>query len=168
MNKRDENMSRYAKIMKNDIVDGEGVCVSLWMQGCPFRCYNCHNPQTWEFDGGYELPLDIRGQLIKDISENGIIRNFSVLGGEPLCPENIEDVSEIISGIRVAYPQIKIFVWTGYTLEQLQKRNDIYVNNILSHIDVLIDGPFIEAEKDLSLHLRGSKNQRILHKNIDF
>lgn len=161
-------MSRYIKIMKNDIVDGEGICVSLWLQGCPFRCFNCHNSDSWDFEGGLEIPPDIRGQLIKDITENGVMRNFSVLGGEPLCPQNVSVVEDIVLGIRTAYPSIKIFIWTGYTLEQLKNRNDKYINNILSNIDILIDGPYIDEQRDLTLKLRGSKNQRILYKGIDF
>ena len=161
-------MSRYAKIMKNDIVDGEGICVSLWMQGCPHHCHNCHNPQTWDFNGGKELPSDIRGQLIKYINENNIIRNFSILGGEPLCPENEKIIESIVAGIRTAYPSIKIFIWTGYTLEELKKRNSSFIESILSHIDVLIDGPYIDNQRDITLYLRGSKNQRVLYKSKDF
>ena len=161
-------MSRYVKIMKNDIVDGEGVCVSFWIQGCPFHCHNCHNPETWDFNGGFEIPMDIRGQLIKDIAENGIIRNFSVLGGEPLCDENLSVVEDIIKGVRTAYPSIKIYLWTGYTIEQLQAKNDKRINNILSNIDILIDGPYVDEQKDITLKLRGSKNQRVLRRGIDF
>ena len=91
-----------------------------------------------------------------------------MLGGEPLCDENLEDVENIIIGVRTAFPNIKIFIWTGYTLEQLVIKNNEHINNILKYIDVLIDGPFIESQKDLTLELRGSKNQRILHKGIDF
>ena len=161
-------MSRYVKIMKNDIVDGEGICVSFWIQGCPFHCFNCQNPETWDFNGGFEIPMDIRGQLIKDIAENGIIRNFSVLGGEPLCDENLSVVEDIIKGVRTAYPSIKIYLWTGYTIEQLQAKNDKRINNILSNIDILIDGPYVDEQKDITLKLRGSKNQRILKRGIDF
>ena len=159
---------RYAKLMKNDIVDGQNVCVSLWVQGCNWKCPGCHNPETWDFDGGDPLPLDIRGQIIKAICANGITRNFSVLGGEPLCPENREEVNKIIMGVRTAFPQIKIFVWTGYTIEELKAENDSSINTILSNINVLIDGRYIEAERDITLPLRGSKNQRILYKDIDF
>ena len=161
-------MSRYSKIMKNDIVDGIGICVSLWMQGCHKKCFNCHNPQTWDFNGGYELPSDIRGELIKDISENGIKRNFSILGGEPLCPENLKDIDNIVTGVRMAYPHIKIFIWTGYTLEELYQQNNFHIINILNQIDVLIDGPYIDAQRDITLYLRGSKNQRVLYKGKDF
>lgn len=161
-------MSRYAKIMTNDIVDGTDVCVSLWMQGCPIKCQGCHNSSIWDFNGGYEIPTDIRGHIIKAICANGIIRNFSVLGGEPLCQENVQDVDDIISGIRIAYPEIKIFLWTGYTLEQLKEQKNKHIDNILSNIDVLIDGPYIESLRDITLELRGSANQRILYKGKDF
>ncbi len=161
-------MKKYAGLMTNDFVNGEGVCVSYFTQGCPHRCKGCFNPETWDFNGGKDLPADIRGQIIKAICANGITRNFPVLGGEPLCEENVEEVDNIIIGVRTAFPNIKIFVWTGYTLEQLTIKNNPHINNILTHIDVLIDGPFIESQKDLTLKLRGSKNQRILYKGIDF
>lgn len=161
-------MNRYAGLMTNDFANGTGTCVSFWTQGCPHHCQGCFNPETWDFEGGRPLPTDIRGQIIKAICANDITRNFSVLGGEPLCKENLDEVDKIITGIRTAFPQIKIFVWTGYTLEELQKKNDKRINHILSQIDTLIDGPFVEAEKDLTLELRGSRNQRILHHGVDF
>lgn len=155
---------RYAGLLTNDFANGTGTCVSFWTQGCPHKCKGCQNPETWDFFGGKELPPDIRGQIIKAISANGIIRNFSVLGGEPLCEENLELVDNIVSSVRIAYPHIKIFIWTGYTLEELKEKNNIHINNILQHIDILIDGPFIQEQRDITLHLRGSSNQRILHK----
>ena len=161
-------MDRYAGLITNDFANGQGVCVSFFVQGCPHHCPGCFNSQTWDFDGGKELPSDIRGQITKAICANGITRNFSVLGGEPLCEENLDEVNNIITSVRAAFPHIKIFVWTGYVLEELQKKKDPRIKNILSQIDTLIDGPFIEAEKDLTLELRGSKNQRILHRTVDF
>lgn len=109
----------------------------------PHHCKGCFNPETWDFKGGQPLPDDIRGQIIKAICANGLTRNFSVLGGEPLCLENVEEVDNIITGIRTALPLIKIFVWTGYTLEELKKQNNTHINNILQTINVLIDGKFI-------------------------
>lgn len=161
-------MNRYAGLITNDFVNGTGVCVSFWTQGCPHRCPGCHNPETWDFEGGKELPTDIKGQIIKAICANGIIRNFSILGGEPLCPQNLEEVDNIITSVRTAFPHIKIFIWTGYTLEELQKMKNFHIINILSQIDVLIDGLYKEDEKDITLELRGSKNQRILYRGIDF
>lgn len=154
---------RIADLKKNDIVNGIGFMVSLWAQGCPFHCIECHNPETWSFTGGKEIP---NKKLITEINTalnaNGVERNFSVLGGEPLCPENAPDVSEIISSVRRANPDKKIFVWSGYTYEELTARNDIYINQILRDIDVLIDGRFEIANRDLTLWLRGSSNQRVI------
>lgn len=161
-------MDRYAGLIKNDFANGTGTCVSFWTQGCPHHCPGCQNPETWNFNGGKEIPTDIRGQIIKAICANNIIRNFSVLGGEPLCKENLEEVDKIITSVRTAFPQIKIFVWTGYLLEDLKKKHDDKINHILSQIDVLIDGPYIEAERDITLELRGSKNQRVLYQGLDF
>lgn len=162
------SINKYAGLITNDFANGTGTCVSFWTQGCPHRCTGCHNPETWDFDGGKDLPVDIRGQIIKAICANNIIRNFSVLGGEPLCEQNLNEVDKIITSVRIAYPQIKIFVWTGYILEDLIQQNDTRINHILSQIDVLIDGPFIEKERDITLELRGSKNQRILYHGVDF
>ena len=160
--------TKYAGIKYNDVVDGDGIIVSLWTQGCPFKCKNCHNPQTWDENGGLDIPSNLKEQIIEAITANGIQRNFSVLGGEPLAPYNQEFVLDILTAVREAFPHIKIYLWTGYTLENLKSQNSILVNSILDKIDILIDGPFIEKEKDLTLELRGSRNQRILYKNIDF
>ena len=161
-------MDRYAGLITNDFANGTGTCVSFWTQGCPHHCPSCQNPETWDFQGGKEVPTDIRGQIIKAICANGITRNFSVLGGEPLCDENLDEVDKIITDVRTAYPQIKIFVWTGYILEELKEKKNDKINHILSQIDTLIDGPFIQAERDITLELRGSRNQRVLHRGIDF
>lgn len=161
-------MDRYAGLITNDFANGTGTCVSFWTQGCPHHCPGCQNPETWDFQGGKEVPTDIRGQIIKAICANGITRNFSVLGGEPLCDENLDEVDKIITGVRAAYPQIKIFVWTGYVLEELKEKKNDKINHILSQIDLLIDGPFVQAERDITLELRGSRNQRILYRGVDF
>ena len=156
------NNVKYANLIKNDVVNGEGICVSLWTQGCPFRCPGCHNPETWSFEGGKEVPTDIKGQIIKAISDNEITRNFSVLGGEPLCPPNLDFVTNVVTAVRTAYPNIKIFIWTGNEYE------DIKDYPILEKIDVLITGLYKEEERDITLPLRGSKNQKVLRKGIDF
>ena len=154
---------RIAGLKLNDCIDGEGISVSLWTQGCPHRCLGCHNPETWDFEGGYEDETNnLRGEIIKALTANGIKRNFSILGGEPLCRENVEDVLTIISCVKAALPDTKIYLWTGYTYEYLMTLNNKYINDILSKIDVLIDGPFIQEQRDLSLHLRGSRNQRVI------
>ena len=163
--------ARLADIKYNDIVDcDQGICVSLWLQGCPFHCKGCHNEVTWDFQGGRPIPENIKQLIINGISENNIKRNFSLLGGEPLCPENLNFSADILNAVRTAYPTIKIFVWTGYTIEQLKYRMDQepQIKQILSKIDVLIDGPYIESQRDITLPLRGSRNQRVLYHGVDF
>lgn len=157
---------KFATINKNDFINGEGVCVSLWVQGCPHHCKGCHNPEQWDFNGGQYKDNDILVEEIIDaITANGIQRNFSVLGGEPFAPQNMPDVYEIIFKVKQKFPNIKVYVWSGYTLEELQ---EMYSPKLLDNVDVLIDGRFILAERDITLKLRGSKNQRILYKGTDF
>ena len=153
----------YAYINPNDVVNGEGVCVSFWCQGCPHHCEGCFNPETWDFKGGNPLPADIIGIIIKMISANGIQRNFSILGGEPLCDENKELVNNLILKVRTAFPHIKIFLWTGYTLEALKNKadTDAVINSILNNLDVLIDGLYEKEKRNLALKWRGSENQEI-------
>lgn len=162
---------KYTTLKINDTVNcDEGICVSLWTAGCPHRCPGCFNSETWEYENGISVPADIKGQIIKAISANGIQRNFSVLGGEPLVDFNLTFVKDIVAAVRTAYPNIKIFLWTGYTLEVLQdkRKKDDRLNSIMNTIDVLIDGPFIQEKKDITLKLRGSSNQRINYRKIDF
>lgn len=159
---------KYAGLMKNDLADGEGVCVSFWTQGCSHHCAGCHNPETWDPQGGTDLPSDILFQIDQALNENNINRNFSILGGEPFFESNIELTNQIVSHVCSKYPSKKIFCWTGYTLEELKEKNDAAINDTLSKITVLIDGPFIQEQRDTTLHLRGSANQRILYRGRDF
>lgn len=110
---------RYAGIIKNDIAAGEGVNVTFFTQGCPFHCEGCHNPQTWDFLGGKEFTADTIADIIKSLGANGIERNLSIMGGEPLCPENIFLTQMLITTVKEKYPKIKIYVWTGYAYEDL-------------------------------------------------
>lgn len=157
---------KMAAINKNDFINGEGVCVSLWVQGCPHHCKGCHNPEQWDFNGGqYKDNNSLVEEIIDAITANGIQRNFSILGGEPFAPQNMPDVYEIIFKVKQKFPNIKVYVWSGYTLEELQ---EMYLPKLLDNVDVLIDGRFVLAERDITLKLRGSKNQRILYKGTDF
>ncbi len=153
-------MSRYNTIIRNDVTNGLGVCVSFFVQGCPHKCKGCFNPETWPFDGGLKYTERIKEIIVEAIGANGIVRNFSVLGGEPLTEENLEMTAEVIRTVRSKYPTIDIFLWTGYLLEQLNKSDD-HIKSILNDVTYIIDGPFIEEEKNLDLKLRGSNNQRI-------
>ena len=148
-------MNKYKTIIKNDIVNGEGVVVSFWVQGCPHHCPGCFNPETWSFKSGNPYTKETRKEIIEAISANNIQRNFSVLGGEPLASENLEMTEDIVRSVRAAYPDIKIYLWTGYEFDKLPRFA------IFDFVDVIIDGPFIKDLKNLDLKLRGSSNQRI-------
>lgn len=154
---------RYAGFMPNDFVNGLGVSVSYWAQGCPHQCPGCHNPETWDFNGGKELPPDIIDKIKKAITANGIQRNFSVLGGEPLCDENIESVEKIISAVRAEFPKITICLWSGYTYSELKERavTNKSLASILNNINILVDGRYEQAQRDVTLAFRGSTNQNI-------
>ena len=150
---------RIANIKYNDIVDGDGVCVSVWFQGCPYKCKGCHNPETWSRTGGLLIEYDnLLKEILQAISANGILRNFSLLGGEPLCEENIDLIEKLIKDIKQQYPNILIYCWTGYRFEDLRQK----YRNVLQYIDVLIDGKFILGQRDVTLKLRGSSNQRVI------
>lgn len=151
---------RIAGIIEDDIVDcDDGIAVSLWTVGCPHHCKGCHNQNLWDYDAGQDIPIKTVINKIKEkINKNGIMRNFSVLGGEPLDPQNIKDVDEVLKEVRAAYPNIKIYLWTGYTFEELSERED--AQNVLKNVDVLIEGRYIE-ELRADLPLRGSSNQRV-------
>lgn len=153
---------RYAGIIKNDVAAGKGVCVTFFVQGCSQHCPGCHNPQTWDFDGGYEFTQDTMNNIIKALNANGVQRNFCVMGGEPLHPDNLFLTNLVISEVRKKYPDIKIYVWTGYLYEDLLAKHEKLLQNIFSNIDFVIDGPFIKEQRDITLPMRGSKNQRII------
>ncbi len=163
-------MNRIAKLMFNDISNGDGVCVSIFIQGCPIRCPGCFNKQTWDFNGGNEIQDDFYSKIIKAISKNNIQRGLNILGGEPLCKENVGFTKQIIFNVKQAYPNIKIYLWSGYEIEQLQERakeeNDLKF--ILENITMIVCGPFIQEKKDMRLRYAGSTNQRVLRKGEDF
>lgn len=157
---------KFVKFIENDIVDSDdGVAVSVWFGGCPHKCKGCHNAQLWDENCVEETPLDlVIKELIPLINKNGVMRNLSILGGEPLAPYNRKDVSILINKIKKVYPNIKIYLWTGYTIEDLRAEINDDIKYVLSMVDVLIDGPFILEQRDITLKLRGSSNQRIFRR----
>lgn len=154
---------RYAGIIRNDVAAGQGVNVTFFVQGCEQHCPGCHNQQTWDFNGGYEFTQDTMNDIINSLSANGVQRNLSIMGGEPLHPNNLFLTNLIIEEVKKVYPNIKIYLWTGYIYENLLERNEKLLQNILENIDVLIDGPFIKEQRDITLAMRGSRNQRIIN-----
>lgn len=154
---------RYAGIIYNDFAAAPGVSLSFFTQGCPHKCKGCHNPETWDFNGGKEFTNETLSSIIEGLKKNGIKRTLCILGGEPLCPENQFLTNLVISTVKQELPNTKIYIWTGYTYEELQKHSNSHLTSILENTDVLIDGPYIEAERDITLPLRGSRNQRIIN-----
>lgn len=152
----------YAGIIKNDISAGDGVCVSFFTQGCPYRCEGCHNPETWDFNGGKEFTIDVLDEILEAIKANGIQRNFCLMGGEPLCNNNIFLSYLIVLNVRQAYPDIKIYIWSGGIFEDLIHASNPFIKKTLALADYLIDGPYVEKQRDITLHMRGSSNQRII------
>lgn len=154
---------KYAGIIRNDILAAPGICVSFFTQGCPHHCEGCHNPETWSFDGGKEFTQDTLSSLLTALKANGIHRNLAIMGGEPLCQENLFLVDIIIHAVKDTLPDTKIYIWTGYLYEDLKKDSNKTLQDILANTDILIDGPFIKEQRDITLFMRGSKNQRILY-----
>lgn len=161
---------RYASIRNMDISNGEGVGVALFVQGCHFHCKNCFNSDTWDFTSGKVWSREIEDKFI-ELVKRPYIKRISLLGGEPLADENVFDIMQLINRVRNECPDKKVWCYTGYTWEQIFPIVDPYMNltqteivrqNVVKSCDVLVDGRFIDEEKDLSLDFRGSKNQRII------
>lgn len=153
---------KYSGIIYNDFAAAPGVCLSFFTQGCPHRCKGCHNPETWDYDSGREFTYETMSSILHGLVANYLKRDLCIMGGEPLCPENLYLVKGIISTVRVFVPGVKIYIWSGYTYEELLKSNNEDLKFILSAADFLIDGPYIEEQRDITLLMRGSKNQRII------
>lgn len=155
---------RYADLKENDATNGVGVCVSLWTQFCPFRCPGCHNPQTWDANGGIEIEEEkLIERVLAALSKNGIQRNLSILGGEPLCEENRYFVEKLICAAKRQNPDIKFYLWSGYTFDQLWEKAkfDSNIEHILDDLTMAATGPFILEQRDITLPFVGSRNQEV-------
>lgn len=152
-------MARYALIRKMDISNGEGIGISLFMQGCHFHCKNCFNPETWDFNGGKEWNEEVKKHFLK-LASNEHVNRISILGGEPLCSENIKEIIDLCKNIKSLYPNKRIWLYSGYTYEEI--RRDIHKAEILLHIDILVDGLYKDELQDFKLYYRGSSNQRVI------
>lgn len=161
---------RYALMRKMDISNGTFVGVSLFVQGCPFHCKGCFNQETWDFDGGYEWTEETKNKFLS-LADKPYVKRISILGGEPLAAQNTYDVLNLVKEIKTRFPEKDIWIYTGYTIDVLQRifptMNSKRHKEILQYADVIVDGPFIESEKDITLKFRGSSNQNIWVKNDD-
>ena len=153
---------RYSGLIENDITAAPGLCVSFFVQGCPHHCPGCHNPETWDFEGGKEFTNETLDQVIKALTAQNIHRNLCIMGGEPLCEANAFLTYLVISEAKKYVPDVKVYIWSGYTYEELMKSTHPQIVHSLELADVLIDGRYIAEERDLTLEMRGSRNQRII------
>lgn len=154
----------YGNIKYYDISNGDGVRTSLFVSGCNHHCKGCFNEVAWDFDYGKEFSYNTLKEILDSLKPD-YIAGLSILGGEPLDYKNINTVSIIVEVVRKSFPNKSIWVYTGYTYEELLERNNLFTSLILNKIDVLVDGKFIEELKDISLKFRGSSNQRIIDMN---
>lgn len=156
-----------------DISNGEGVGVALFVQGCHFHCKNCFNPETWDFSCGKEWTLEVKNKFL-ELANRPYIKRISILGGEPLAEENLDDVLDLVNEIRLSRPRKIIWLYTGYIWEDLMKYEygAKYIHNvnvdglrqtIVSQCDVLVDGQYIDSQRDITLAYRGSTNQRLIN-----
>lgn len=156
----------YGEIKNCDIANGEGIRVSLFVSGCTHHCKNCFNAQTWDFSFGSPFTKETE-DMILNLLAPGYINGLSLLGGEPFEPDNQRALFPFLKRVRAAYPDKTIWCYSGYTLEsdllsESRARCEV-TDEMLSCIDVLVDGEFIEEQKNISLAFRGSENQRVIN-----
>lgn len=163
---------RYAQIRECDVSNGEGVGVALFVQGCNFHCYNCFNKDTWDFNGGKEWTPEVEDKFI-ELASKPYIKRISLLGGECLADENLDGVLNLVNKIRLLLPEKNIWIYSGFKWEEFQDKfpldenweQDILRREIIKQCDVLIDGRYIDTQRDVSLKWRGSSNQRVIDIN---
>lgn len=152
---------KIAKILNNDMCNGSGLRTTVFVSGCTHHCEGCHNKSLWDFNVGTEFSQEIISQVIALLTEDGISRDLSILGGEPLHPDNINALTELCRRVKETLPEVQIWIWTGYELHE-----KIFCD-IMSYIDIIIDGRF-DSNKVSGEHLwRGSSNQKIYKRNED-
>nr|DAE89544.1 MAG TPA: anaerobic ribonucleoside-triphosphate reductase activating protein [Bacteriophage sp.] len=162
---------RYSSMRNLDISNGEGVGVSLFVQGCPFHCFGCFNSDTWDFNGGKEWTEKTKDKFMKLINRP-YIKRISFLGGECLAEQNLDEILSLIKQIRISFPDKTIWLYTGYSYSEIfrgqssclsqEGLNNFKRREIIKLCDVVVDGEYIDEQKDLTLKWRGSKNQHVI------
>lgn len=156
----------FGQIYYADVANGPGCRTSFFVSGCRHHCKGCFNPETWNFDYGHVYTDEVENELVESIKES-YIDGISILGGEPMEPENQPYIKKLVERVRKEVPESKTWVYSGYTWEELTDENNKSCHtadtmDILRNIDVLVDGEFHEDEKDITLLFRGSANQRLI------
>lgn len=147
---------RFHDITSCDVNNGEGFRVTLWLAGCTHHCPGCQNPETWDFNGGQPFTEADRDHLISEL-DHPYIQGLTLSGGDPL--DSLDDLLPLVKYIRAKLPSKDIWLYTGYTIEQIKASR---LKAILPYVDVIVDGPYIAAQRDVTLAFRGSANQRII------
>ena len=148
-------VARYITIKDFDMNQGDGINVSLWMQGCEHKCEGCYSPHTWDFNSGHVFTANTIGFIINLLSKDGIHKNLSILGGETLSPNKIGPLTELVTRVKKELPDTKIFLWTGYTWDCVKQLN------LVKHLDVIVDGRYEKDQHNPSRY-KGSSNQRVI------
>ena len=155
----------YGEIKNCDIANGIGVRVTLFVSGCTNRCENCFQPQTWDFCYGEPFTAETE-ELLLDLLKPAYIQGLTLLGGDPFEPENQRALLPFLKRVKQTYPNKNIWAFSGFTWEELHDPSAYpcteVTEEMLSLVDVLVDGRFIEAQKNISLRFRGSENQRLI------
>lgn len=146
---------RYHNITKDDMLNGEGLRVVLWVAGCGHACPGCHNPVTWDANGGLLFDKAAEDELFAELGKD-YVSGVTLSGGDPLFPGNRADIAALCARIRQRFPDKTIWLYTGYTWEEIQDLP------LLKNVDVVVDGRFVQALADSQLHWRGSANQRVI------
>ena len=146
---------KYHNITKDDMLNGDGLRVVLWVAGCSHKCKGCHNPVTWDPEGGLEFAQTARDEIFAEL-EKDYVSGITFSGGDPLHPANIHGVTELAAMSRQIYPQKTIWLYTGY------EWNEVRYLEIVQYVDVLVDGKFVLELKDNNLHWKGSANQNVI------
>ena len=149
----------YHNIKTDDMLNGDGLRVTCWVSGCSIRCFNCYNPQTWDFNSGIPFTDDTMQEILYDLSKP-YIKGLTLSGGHPLDPHNAPEVLKIVKRVKMVFPNKDIWIYTGYVWEDIIK--DDTLKEILKRTDVLVDGAYVDELRDISLPFRGSSNQRII------
>ena len=160
----------YHNITHIDQNNGDGLRVVLWVSGCSHHCYKCQNPQTWNPESGILFDEEARKEIFQELDQD-YISGITFSGGDPLYEGNVKEVYNLIEDIRNKYPNKTIWLYSGYTWEDIFSGNILELENkdivqirrsIILNVDVFIDGEYIESERDITLQWRGSKNQRVI------
>ena len=148
---------RYNKIRKMDISNGEGIRVTVFFQGCEFHCKNCFNPETWDFDGGQEF-TDKEIDEIIELCKADYVSGLSILGGEPMHPNNIEATTKLAKAFKERFPNKNIWAWSGFKFDE-----DLKDKEVMKYVDVLVDGRYVDELHNPMLKWKGSSNQRVIN-----